>query len=62
MDTNTNDDLSAVNMISLKNTVTPKADKTYVDEKITSFHDNKKILTSKKNIILSMLNNKVLLT
>ena len=26
-------DLSAVNMISLKNTVTPKADKTYVDEK-----------------------------
>ena len=30
MDTNTNDDLSAVNMITLKNNFTTKADKTYI--------------------------------
>ena len=38
MDTNTNDDLLTVKMITLKNTVTPKADKTYVDSILGSLH------------------------
>ena len=62
LDTDKNQDLSAVNTITLKNTVTPNADKTYVDSKFTSIHESNKILTLKKNIIWSIPNNKVLLT
>ena len=35
LDTDSNQDLSAVNMITLKNKVEPKADKNYVDFEIT---------------------------
>ena len=38
MDTDTNNNLSAVNMITLINKVQPKADKTYVDTKLGSIH------------------------
>ena len=35
LDTDSNQDLSAVNMVTLKNKIQPKADKNYVDGKIT---------------------------
>ena len=40
LDTNPNQDLSAVNMITLKNKVGPKADKNYVDGEIAKQNSN----------------------
>ena len=40
LDTDPNEDLSAVNMITLKNKVGPKADKNYVDGEITKQNSN----------------------
>ena len=40
LDTDPNQDLSAVNMITLKNKVGPKADKNYIDGEITKQNGN----------------------
>ena len=48
LDTNTNDDLSAVNVATLKGAVTPKADKTV---NYVHYINQTETLTLKKNII-----------
>ena len=44
-----NDDLSAVNMITLKNKIQPKADKTYVDSKLGTTHTSNQNIDLKEN-------------
>ena len=49
LDTDENDDLSAVNMITLKNKIQPKADKTYVDSKLGTTHTSNQNIDLKEN-------------
>ena len=49
LDTDTNQDLSAVNMVTMKNGVAPKVDKTYVDQ-IKADHENKISLLNTGNL------------
>ena len=55
MNTDTNDDLSTVNMITLKNNTRQKADKTNVDGKFSLIYENDKDidLKEKYNIVNS---------
>ena len=48
MDTDTNNDLCAVIMITLKTSTKPKAEKTYVDGKLSSIHENDKDIDLKE--------------
>ena len=62
MDTVTNDDLSAVNMITLKIMLHQKLIKHMSMKNLIYIMKIIKILILKRNIILSKVNNKVLLT
>ena len=48
LDTDTNQDLSAVNMITMKNTVSPKADTAYVDRKARDLNHMVSLLNTRK--------------